>query len=115
MKSLHIFVGLLVLALVDTTVARAQEKTNVSNADLAIRGLKVSDFPRWKKLATDVYSYEGTHSPDADGRVINTVSLMGASPENLIARPLSRQVDDPTTNGGPRSEMRTTRTVVPVN
>ena len=84
MKSLHIFVGLLVLALMDTTVARAQEKTNVSNADLAIRGLKVSDFPRWKKLANDVYSYEGTHSPDADGRVINTVSLIVITSDGVL-------------------------------
>ena len=84
MKSLHIFVGLLVLGLIDTTAVHAQEKTNISNADLAIRGLKVSDFPRWKKLAPDVYSYEGTHSPDADGRVINTVSLIVVTSEGVL-------------------------------
>src|SRR5262245_48916673 len=84
MKALHIFVGLLALALMNTTEVRAQEKTNVSNADLEIRGLKVSDFPRWKKLATDVYSYEGTHSPDADGHVINTVSLIVITSDGVL-------------------------------
>src|SRR5262245_58620602 len=84
MKMLHIVAGLLALALMNTTVARAQEKTTVSNADLAVRGLKVSDFPRWKKLAPDVYSYEGTHSPDADGHVINTVSLIVITSDGVL-------------------------------
>jgi glyoxylase-like metal-dependent hydrolase (beta-lactamase superfamily II) len=83
MKSLRILLGLLVLSSIDLTLARAQEKTNVSNADLAIRGLKVSDFPRWKKLATDVYSYEGTHSP-VDGRIINTVSLIVITSDGVL-------------------------------
>src|SRR5262245_2236438 len=84
MKALHIFVGLLALALMNTTEVRAQEKTNVSNADLEIRGLKVSDFPRWKKLASNVYSYEGTHAPDADGHVINTVSLIVITGDGVL-------------------------------
>jgi glyoxylase-like metal-dependent hydrolase (beta-lactamase superfamily II) len=84
MKSLHMLVGLLILSSMNTTVSGAQEKTNVSNADIAIRGLKVSDFPRWKKLAPEVYSYEGTHSPDADGRVINTVSLIVITSDGVL-------------------------------
>src|SRR5437867_10309019 len=84
MKALRILIALLVFAVIDTTVARAQEKTTVSNGDLAVRGLKVSDFPRWTKLADGVYSYEGTHAPDPDGHVINTVSLIVITSDGVL-------------------------------
>src|SRR5215467_8355155 len=84
MKTLRILVALLVSVLIVPAFARAQEKTNVSNGDIAVRGLKVSDFPRWKKLAPDVYSYEGTHSPDADGHIINTVSLIVITSDGVL-------------------------------
>jgi hypothetical protein len=51
-------------------------KTDVSSSDIAERGLKASDFPRWKKLKPDIYFYEGLHSPDPDGHIINTGSLI---------------------------------------
>jgi glyoxylase-like metal-dependent hydrolase (beta-lactamase superfamily II) len=66
----------LILALVIPIAGRSQEKTNVSNGDIAVRGLKVTDFPRSKKLAEGVFSFEGTHSPDAEGHIINTVSFI---------------------------------------
>ncbi len=84
MKSFRILVALLVLPLMRHTAVSAQEKTKVSNGDLAVRGLKVSDFPRWKKLAPDVYSYEGTHAPDPDGHVINTVSLIVVTSDGVL-------------------------------
>jgi len=84
MKTLRIFIALLVLGVIVPTIARAQEKTNVSNGDIAVRGLKVSDFPRWKKLAPNVYSYEGTHAPDPDGHVINTVSLIVITRDGVL-------------------------------
>jgi glyoxylase-like metal-dependent hydrolase (beta-lactamase superfamily II) len=52
------------------------EKNNVSSADIAERGLTVSDFPRWKELEPDIYFYEGLHSPDPDGHIVNTGSLI---------------------------------------
>src|SRR5262249_26442041 len=84
MKASRIVIALLLFGLIDTVDGQAQEKTNVSNGDLAVRGLKVSDFPRWKKLAPDVYSYEGTHAPDPDGHVINTVSLIVITGDGVL-------------------------------
>lgn len=84
MKTLRISVALLACVMLVATWAGAQEKTNVSNGDLAMRGLKGSDFPRWKKLAPDVYAYEGTHAPDADGHVINTVSLIVITSDGVL-------------------------------
>ena len=71
-----LFAAAVALAVAVPVVGVAQEKTNSSSADIAARGLKVSDFPRTKKLRPDVYFYEGLHSPDADGHIINTGSLI---------------------------------------
>src|SRR4051812_22745119 len=84
MKTIRILITLLVFALMVPAVGKTQENTNVSNADIALRGLKVSDFPRWKKLADNVYSYEGTHSPDADGHIINTVSMIVITSDGVL-------------------------------
>ena len=64
--------------------ASAAEDTSVSNGDIAKRGLKVSDFPRWKQLAPNIYSYEGVHAPDPEGRVINTVSLIVIGSDGVL-------------------------------
>ncbi len=64
--------------------ACAAEDTSVSNGDIAKRGLKVSDFPRWKQLAPNIYSYEGVHAPDPEGRVINTVSLIVIGSDGVL-------------------------------
>lgn len=71
-----LFAAAMTLPIALPVVGYAQEKTNVSSADIAERGLKVSDFPRWKKLKPDIYFYEGLHSPDPDGRIVNTGSLI---------------------------------------
>jgi hypothetical protein len=64
------------IAIAVPSLGYTQEKTNVSSADIAERGLKVSDFPRWKELKPDIYFYEGLHSPDPDGHIVNTGSLI---------------------------------------
>lgn len=62
----------------------AQENTRVSSADIAARGLKVTDFPRWKKLKPDIYFFEGLHSPDPDGHIINTGSLIVITTDGVV-------------------------------
>lgn len=47
-----------------------------ASADIASRGLLDTDFPRLSKLDTGIYTYEGLHSPLADGTTFNTVSLI---------------------------------------
>src|SRR5579872_2587894 len=84
MKKLFISFLLLTFAIAVPREAKAQEKTNVSNGDIAVRGLKLSDFPRWKKLGDGVFSYEGTHSPDADGHIINTVSMIVITDDGVL-------------------------------
>src|SRR5262245_59203704 len=84
MKTLRIFAALLIAALFVVVGARAQEKTNVSNADLDVRGLKVSDFPRWKAVAPNVYAYEATNAPDADGQLTHTVSLIVVTTDGVV-------------------------------
>ncbi|MHB1207163.1 MAG: MBL fold metallo-hydrolase [Rhodospirillaceae bacterium] len=82
MKIFRIAVAALTVALASHSYAA--ENTKVSNGDIALRGLKVSDFPRWKMLAPNVYSYEGTHAPDAEGHVINTVSLIVITSDGVL-------------------------------
>ena len=53
-------------------------------AAISARNLKESDFPRWQKLAPDVYAYEGLHSPDKDGTVVNTVSLIVVTTDGVV-------------------------------
>lgn len=63
--------------------AFAQEDTSVSHGDIAVRGLTVDDFPRWKELAPNVYAYEGLHAP-IQGEVINTVSLIVITSDGIL-------------------------------
>jgi cyclase len=54
------------------------------SAALTARNLKDSDFPRWQKIAPDVYAYEGLHGADKDGTVINTVSLIVITTDGVV-------------------------------
>ncbi len=83
MKVLRIVFAWIVGAAVGLGGAWAQENTNVSNADIALRGLTVDDFPRWKELAPNVYAYEGLHAP-IQGQVINTVSLIVITSDGVL-------------------------------
>jgi glyoxylase-like metal-dependent hydrolase (beta-lactamase superfamily II) len=54
------------------------------SADISKHGLKPSDFPRWQELADGVYAYEGLHSPDKQGVIVNTVSLIVVTDEGVV-------------------------------
>jgi glyoxylase-like metal-dependent hydrolase (beta-lactamase superfamily II) len=54
------------------------------SADISKRNLKPSDFPRWQKLAPEIYAYEGLHSPDKQGVIVNTVSLIVITDEGVV-------------------------------
>ena len=54
------------------------------SADISKRNLKPSDFPRWQQLAPGVYAYEGLHSPDKQGSIVNTVSLIVITGEGVV-------------------------------
>jgi glyoxylase-like metal-dependent hydrolase (beta-lactamase superfamily II) len=82
MKTWHLLVVVLVCALVHPVAARRADA--VASADISTRGLKQSDFPRWQKLAPDVYAYEGLHAPDAKGTIVNTVSLIVVTTEGVM-------------------------------
>ncbi len=84
MKAIGFALAALAAGLIFSAPVQAAEDTKVSNGDIAKRGLTVSDFPRWKQLAPNVYAYEGTHAPDPDGRVINTVSLIVIGADGVL-------------------------------
>lgn len=78
MKPWHFLVAAfactLVSALAFSPPARSADAMH--SADISKRNLKPSDFPRWQQFAPDVYAYEGLHSADSDGTIVNTVSLI---------------------------------------
>ena len=73
----------LVSALTLSTVALAAGKFP-KTADIKARNLTENDFPRWQQIVPNVYVYEDTHSPDPSGGVVNTVSLIVATPAGTI-------------------------------
>ncbi|MBM0105469.1 MBL fold metallo-hydrolase [Steroidobacter sp. S1-65] len=54
------------------------------SADISKRNLTPQDFPRWQRIAPDVYAYEGLHSPDKQGVIVNTVSLIVATGDGVV-------------------------------
>ena len=54
------------------------------SADIAARNLKPGDFPRWQQLVPGVYAYEGLHSPDKLGVIVNTVSLVVVTDDGVV-------------------------------
>jgi len=64
------------LACVSILPALGHGADTLHSADIAKRDLKPGDFPRWQQLVPNVYSYEGLHSADSDGTIVNTVSLI---------------------------------------
>jgi glyoxylase-like metal-dependent hydrolase (beta-lactamase superfamily II) len=54
------------------------------SADIAARNLKPGDFPRWQQLVPGVYTYEGLHSPDKQGVIVNTVSLIVVTDDGVV-------------------------------
>jgi glyoxylase-like metal-dependent hydrolase (beta-lactamase superfamily II) len=83
MKTLRIALLTAALFAGVTPVAHAAENTKVNSVDIVVRGLTPADFPRQKMLVPNVYLYEGLHTPDADGRIINTVSMYVVTPDGV--------------------------------
>jgi glyoxylase-like metal-dependent hydrolase (beta-lactamase superfamily II) len=82
MKSLGIFAVLSLVAAFAPACAHAQEKLGTSNGDMAVRGLKTSDFPRWKAVAPNIYEYEDLL--EEDGHYISTDSLIVAASDGVL-------------------------------
>jgi glyoxylase-like metal-dependent hydrolase (beta-lactamase superfamily II) len=54
------------------------------SADISKRNLTVKDFPRWQQLVPNVFAYEGLHSPDKQGVIVNTVSLIVVTGDGVV-------------------------------
>src|SRR5689334_18873381 len=54
------------------------------SADISKRNLTPKDFPRWQELEANVYAYEGLHSPDKQGAIVNTVSLIVVTGDGVV-------------------------------
>lgn len=64
--------------------AFAGSADSVRSADISKSELTPRDFPRWQQLAPNVYAYEGLHSPDPNGVVFNTVSLIVITADGVM-------------------------------
>jgi glyoxylase-like metal-dependent hydrolase (beta-lactamase superfamily II) len=66
--------------------AQSSEKPGVEthSADISKRKLTPKDFPRWRELEANVYAYEGLHSPDKQGAIVNTVSLIVITGDGVV-------------------------------
>ena len=76
--------GLIVAALTCVSVAAAQSAEFPKSGLIAARGLTEKDFPRWRAIEPDIYTYEDTHSPDPDGSVLGTVSLIVVTKDGVV-------------------------------
>jgi len=65
------------------------------SADISKRNLTPKDFPRWQQIEPNVYAYEGLHSPDRDGVIVNTVSLIVITGDGVVV--VDGQGDEPQT------------------
>ena len=54
------------------------------SADISKRNLTPKDFPRWRELEPNVYAYEGLHSADKEGTIVNTVSLIVVTGDGVV-------------------------------
>jgi len=54
------------------------------SADISKRNLTPKDFPRWQQLERNVYAYEGLHSADKEGVIVNTVSLIVVTGDGVV-------------------------------
>ncbi len=80
MSKLHIMVAALSCALLASPLARAAEPAHT--ADIAKRGLKATDFPRWKQLVPNVYAYEDLLS--SAGVTFTTNSLIVVTTDGMV-------------------------------
>ncbi|MBX7199128.1 MAG: MBL fold metallo-hydrolase [Rhodospirillaceae bacterium] len=80
MKNLGCIAAVLSCALFGAAFAHAAEPART--ADIAKRGLKPADFPRWKQLVPNVYAYEDLLS--SAGVTFTTNSLIVATTDGLV-------------------------------
>ena len=76
--------GLAVVALAGLSATAAYSAEIPKSGLIAARGLTEKDFPRWKAIEPDIYTYEDTHSPDPDGSVLGTVSLIVVTKDGVV-------------------------------
>ena len=83
MNGRYLFLAALACALFSfTTLARSADVFPA--ADIASRDLQVVDFPRFQKIESDVYIYEGLHSALPDGTVFNSVSMIVVTQDGVL-------------------------------
>lgn len=82
MGSSRLAVGL--LACFMTLPALASGPQSVRSSALSDNNLKKEDFPRWQKVGTDAYIFEGVHSPDPSGAIFTTVSLVVITKQGVL-------------------------------
>ena len=51
---------------------------------ISARGLTKKDFPIYKAIEPNIYTYIDTHVPDPDGSVIGTVSLIVVTTDGVL-------------------------------
>lgn len=80
MKKLHILAAALSCVLLAPSFAGAAEPART--ADIAKRGLKAADFPRWKQLVPNVYAYEDLLT--SAGITFTTNSLIVVTTDGMV-------------------------------
>lgn len=76
--------SVIVAALACAAVSAAQGAEMPKSGLIAARGLTEKDFPRYKTIEPNIYVYEDTHSPDPDGAVLGTVSLIVVTNDGIV-------------------------------
>jgi cyclase len=76
----HFYLAATALLAMAVAPVHAAENTKVSNAAIEARGLTLADFPRWKSVAPNIYTYEGFHP----SKVMNTVSMIVVTTDGVV-------------------------------
>src|SRR5690242_1420614 len=77
--------GAIVAALACLSLTAAQSAEFSKSGLISARGLtKEKDFPIWKAIEPNIYTYSDTHVPDPDGSVIPTVSLLVVTRDGVL-------------------------------
>ncbi|MGE3477060.1 MAG: MBL fold metallo-hydrolase [Rhodospirillaceae bacterium] len=80
MKTLNVIAGALACAFVAPTFASGAEA--VKTANIAERGLKPADFPRWHQVVPNVYAYEDKLT--SAGQTLTTNSLIVVTTDGVV-------------------------------
>lgn len=80
MRKSKLIMGALALTLVSSSVTWGADPNKT--ADIAERGLKPSDFPRWHQVVPNVYAYEDTLT--SGGQTLTTGSLIIVTTDGVV-------------------------------